>query len=112
MVIYFVSWEIDKSLSKGKGKTASKEESIKFSVLCRNIADASRCLAWYFEHEFSPQNKHELTLEDGVIRMYRMTVDSRNFTCRYLMMDGIKEPLIMSDIFNCNVSRLNKIFRM
>lgn len=110
MVIYLVHWELDKSLSKGKGKTCCKEQSITFSVLCRNIADASRCLAWYFENEFICQNKHELTLEDGVIRMNRMTVDSRNFTCRYLMMDGIREPLIMSDLFNSNITRLNRIF--
>ena len=98
MLIYNVTWTIDKSLSKGKGKVTSRETYFSFSVLCNSSKDANACLEWYFYHVFFDDNKHHLTLDDGTIHMSRSTVDSRGFYPNYLFIDNMRMPLSLSDI--------------
>lgn len=107
MVLYSVQWFCDSKLSKGKGKITNQESYIAFTVICRNSKDAVRCLDWHFLHVFD--NKHNLTVDDGEIRLMRMVVDSRNFNARYLLMDKMREPLFLSDL-SSNILRLSQIF--
>ena len=101
-------WNVSPELSKGKGRVSSKDYIIGFNVLCRNSHDAIKCLNYHFR--FVYKNPNGLTIEDGIITLSRIKVDSRNFTANYLLMDGIKEPLSLSDLKNDNLLRLNKIF--
>ena len=108
MVLYFVKWTNESKLSKGKGR-ATKDYMFGFTVLCRNSSDAMRCLDFYFHREFSRVNTHDFSLDDGVIQLQRMTIDSRNFTAQYLLLDGMHEPFYLSDPAS-NVLRANSIF--
>lgn len=96
MLVYFVMWMADQDLAKGKGRVNSKEFMYSFSVLCRNSNDAVKCLEWLFVNDY--KSKHGLELSDGVVTMKREKLDSRNFTFRWLYMDGIKRPINMSDL--------------
>lgn len=96
MVLYSVLWTCDPELSKGKGRIKSDNHLFAFTVLCRNSRDAHACLDWYFRFKYD--NRNSLTLDDGVITLRRCTIDSRSFVANYLMMDGIKEPLSLSDL--------------
>ena len=107
MVIYSVQWFYDSKLGKGKGKIPNKETYICFSVICRSSKDAVRCLDWHFNNEFF--NEHKLSVDDGEIRLSRLTVDSRNFNARYLLMDTMREPICLSDL-SSNYLRSSKIF--
>lgn len=110
MVLYSVYWCPDTELKRGKGRIKKSDDyHIRFSVLCRTSSDALRCLAWHFRHHYV--NSIDLTLDDGVIQLKRQIVDSRSFSAKYLMMDGIKEPIILSDVLNDNILRVNHIFR-
>lgn len=108
MVVYFVSWEVDKDLIKGTGKVPKDSYITFFSVLCRNSRDAVKCLEYHFANEFL--NPKDYSLEDGTTTLKRRKIDSRGFDCKYLLMDGMKEPLILSDVLRANVLRINKIF--
>lgn len=105
MLLYLVTWELDKSLAKGKGKISNP--LIAFKVLCRNSSDALHCLSWHFQREYD--NPKSLTLDDGLISLSRCTIDSRGFTANYLMMDGIREPIYLSDL-KSNAIRFKQIF--
>lgn len=109
MVLYRVEWSHSNILSKGKGRVTSKETCFFFTVLCRNSYDAHRCLRFYFDSEFRKDNKHGLTLDDGEIKMSRVTIDSRGFHPHYLMLDGMKEPLYLTDV-SSNILRVHNIF--
>lgn len=108
MVLYFVQWTNDLKLSRGKGR-ATKDYSFCFTVLCRNSSDAMRCLEYYFRHVFCEVNLHGFTLDDGLIHLQRMTIDSRNFTAHYLLLDGMREPIYLTDPAS-NVFRAGSIF--
>lgn len=101
-------WTRDSELSKGKGKIKNKEMLIAFSVICRNSQDAIRCLDYHFR--FVYKNSNDLHVDDGIITLSRSKVDSRNFTANYLLMDGLREPLSLSDLKNDNLLRLSRIW--
>lgn len=109
MVLYKVEWIHSNILSKGKGKLTKNESYFVFTVLCRNSTDAHRCLNFYFDHQFVKSNKHSLCLDDGEIRLSRMTIDSRGFYPHYLMLDGMREPIYLTDV-SSNLLRANNIF--
>lgn len=111
MLIYLCQWSLDKELAKGLGKPKAKEFIYGFTVICRSSADAVRCLQWYHESVFFDQCNRKYTINDGIISLARTKIDSRGFTANYLLMDGMKEPLILSDVLRSNILRLNKIFR-
>lgn len=96
MLVYYVSWVLDKELSKGKGRSTSKEFMYSFSVLCRSSHDAIKCLEWLFEFDY--KSPHGFSLCDGVVTLTRLKIDSRNFSFRWLYMDDIKRPILMSDL--------------
>lgn len=107
MVLYLVEWLHDNKLAKGKGRSTN-DSSCACTCICRNSSDALRCFEWHFRHGFD-ENRHGFTIDDGVIRMRRMIVDSRNFTAMYLMLDGMREPVYLSDP-GSNVLRAHHIF--
>ena len=98
MVIYFVQWERDKELAKGttKGRPSDKDYVYSISVMCRNVHDALSCFNILFYRDFQYQSG--VKIEDGLVSLRRKTIDSRNFTCQYLYMDGIREPLCLDDL--------------
>lgn len=108
MVIYCVQWFRDKKLCKGKGR-ATSDMTFTFTVICRNISDATRCLDYYFRFVFSEVNKHNFNIDDGVVTMTRLTIDSRKFEAQYLLLDGMREPLYLPDP-SSNLLRAHKIF--
>ena len=109
MVLYKVEWIHSKELAKGKGKVSGNEVRFVFTVLCRNIYDAHRCLDYYFNFVFSRDNKHSLIIDDGEVRMSRMIIDSRNFIAHYLLLDGMREPIYLTDP-GSNLMRASRIF--
>lgn len=96
MLVYQVSWSVDENNSKGKGRVPKSGSYFSFTVLCRNSKDAMSCLDWYFSHEFN--NPQGLDVSDGLVKLSRVTLDSRGFNVRYLLMDGIKRPVKMDDL--------------
>lgn len=94
MVVYYVQWERDKDLAQGTGRAKNDEYFLFFTVLCRNSTDAITALRYIFDEKFSKSN---LCLEDGKVTLRRSKIDSRNFTCNYIFMDGIRHPLSLSD---------------
>ena len=109
MVLYSVEWRHSKELAKGKGRATSNEVRFVFTVLCRNSSDAYRCFVYYFEHEFANSNVHHYTIDDGEIRMSRLQIDSRNFIAHYLLLDGMREPIYLTDP-SSNILRSDRIF--
>lgn len=107
MLLYHVSWIIDRDLAKGKGRPTSKEIHISFSVLCRNVADAVCCLQYEFSTNFP--TTHGIALSDGEIKIKRSKIDSRGFDAKYLFMDGIRQPIFLHNL-KSNVLRVNSIF--
>lgn len=107
MLIYTVQWSHSSALSKGKGRTKDSENLFAFSVLCRNRKDAISCLDYHFNNVF--KHRDNVCIDDGEISLRRSIVDSRGFTANYLMMDGIREPLVLSDL-KSNYKRLSSIF--
>lgn len=107
MLVYLVEWWHDSTLAKGKGRASDKDIHTCFTVLCRTQRDALACLQYHFYKSFSGSTKFDI--DDGCVQIQRFTIDSRGFNVHYLLMDGMKEPLTMSDLKdNCN--RLHKIF--
>lgn len=95
MLVYSVSWKAnDKELTKGKGRVKRSEFDYFFTVLCRNINDASKALEWLFPRHY----EGKFSLEDGTITIKRYNLDQRGFTINYLMMDGIHHPLCLADV--------------
>lgn len=94
MLVYAVSWKADETLTKGKGRITHKDYDFYFTVLCRNMKDASFCLEYLFPKEY--QGKFSLC--DGEVKIYRYKIDSRGFDVMWLYMDGIKKPLKLSDL--------------
>lgn len=94
MVLYHVTWKYSPELAKGKKKPKSTIEII--SVICRNSKDALAAFAWHFERQYNSNSG--VSLDDGSITLQRSVVDSRNFTAKYLFMDGIKNPLALGDL--------------
>lgn len=95
MVLYSVRWIADSSLTKGKGRVKDKESYITFTVLCRTSQDAVTCLEWVYKDMF-PGSK--FSIQDGVISLTRSIIDSRGFHPTYLLCDGLKKPLKMSNV--------------
>lgn len=107
MVIYSVVWERDSDLSLGKGRPKKDKEYVThFSVICRNISDATACLFYHFNKEFINSN---FDIDDGKVTFHRQKIDSRNFHATYLFLAGMREPLYLPDIKSNNL-RLNHIF--
>lgn len=107
MVVYIVTWTYDKNLAKGKGKIPQSQHFFGFNVLCRNSSDAVKCLQYHFNKVFN--HSSGITPDDGEIKLQRQVIDSRSFNIQYLFMDGILEPIELSDL-KSNVVRLNSIF--
>lgn len=94
MIVYAVHWKVDKELSKGRGRSKLHEGDFFFTVLCRSIADASLAFQYLFERNYT--GKYDFF--DGSLTIKRYNLDQRGFTINYLMMDGIKHPLCLSDV--------------
>ena len=107
MLLYYVVWSSDNKLTKGKGKLTKDETFLRFTVLCNSSADAHRCLQWYFKNVY--KSAHNIVIEDGQIQLTRMTIDSRGFYPHYLLLDGMKEPIYLSNP-SSNILRAHKIF--
>lgn len=111
MVVYYVRWERDKSLSKvsTKGRPKTNDSFFAFTVMCRNSKDAISCLEYLFYRDF--QLNTGITIEDGVVSLKRLVLDSRGFTCQWLFMDGIRLPISLSDL-NKSVFQLVNSYRI
>lgn len=96
MLVYTVTWCHSPSLSKGKGRVRNNDSYFGFTVLCRNSRDAMSCLDWYFHNVYA--NPNGLDVSDGEVRLVRTSIDSRGFNVNYLLMDGIRMPVNMSDL--------------
>lgn len=96
MLVYRISWTLNPNLTKGKGRPVNVRTHFLFTVLCRNSRDAASCLEWYFANIYEGSSKY--TLDDGVIEFTRASLDSRSFDVNYLQMDGIPQPLALSDV--------------
>lgn len=96
MVVYFVRWERDSSLVKGKGRAKKDDTYFSFTVLCRCCSDALVCLDYLFRTKFNPSQ--DLCIEDGKISMNRVTLDSRCFHVQYILMDGIQQPISLANL--------------
>lgn len=97
MVVYYVRW--DKGgmpIKSQKGRRRTDASYYDCTVLCRNSKDALSCFEYLFKTEFEPNTGVEIC--DGDLVLKRMVIDSRNFTIQYLMMDGIRRPLCLSDV--------------
>lgn len=105
MLLYRVEWWYDSS--NGARKVKNGNSYFVFTVLCRNISDASQCLEYHFRHVYD--NPNNVLLSDGDTTFKRVKIDSRGFVADYLHMDGIRQPFNLSDLKR-NVLRLNKIF--
>lgn len=93
MVVYYVSWKASDELTKGKGRATKQDYMMCFTVLCRNISDASSCLEYLFDKNY----RGKFSLGDGEVSFKRKVLDSRSFEIHYLMMDGMSKPLYLSD---------------
>lgn len=109
MVVYRVEWVHNNVLAKGKGRATKDEVAFVFTVLCRNISDAQRCFQYYFRFIYSSKNKHGFTIDDGVLKMQRVQVDSRCIIAHFLLLDGMREPIYLSDP-GSNLLRAHSIF--
>lgn len=100
MVIYQVTWKRDDTLAKGttKGRPRSGFDSFCFSVLCRSSKDATACLEYLFPHHFGFHCG--FSVEDGCVTLKRSKVDSRGFEFQWVMLDKMKKPLLVSDLYN------------
>ena len=105
MVLYNVVWLYSNDLAKGKGRCTDLVTG--FTVLCRNSHDALNCLDYHFHHHYKSSNVFDI--EDGEVKLSRCKIDSRNFNANYLMMDGIKEPIELSDL-KSSLLRLSRFF--
>lgn len=106
MQIYNVHWAYDSSLGKGTGKLSSDKKFFDIVVLVRSRADALRA----FEILFNKVHSNDgICPDDGFLTFNRCLVDSRNIFCNYLMLDGMKEPLYLTDIFS-RENNLRNIF--
>lgn len=85
---------LSNDLAKCKGRKPSLVTG--FTVLCRNSHDALACLDYHFKHYYDSSDIFDI--EDGEVKLSRCKVDSRNFNANYLLMDGIKEPVELSDV--------------
>lgn len=107
MVVYSVTWILNKNHCKGSGRVKKNELIFGFTALCRTKFDALACLDYHFHRKFV--HRDSVCLDDGDILLKRSVIDSRHFDVNYLMMDGISEPLELSNL-KSNVTRLNQIF--
>lgn len=107
MLVYTVLWSHSSVLAKGKGRSKDSESLCAFSVICRNRKDAVACLDYHFNNVF--KHRDNISIDDGEIILRRAIVDSRGFNANYLMMDGIREPILLSDL-KSNFSRVSSIF--
>lgn len=100
MVVYSVTWKRDEELSKGtfKGRPKNGTSSFSFSVLCRTSKDAVACLEVLFPHHFGFNSG--IKIEDGSVTLKRQKLDSRGFEFQWMMMDKMKFPILMSDVYN------------
>lgn len=110
MVLYLASWSFDKNTAiRGRvGRPKTNDYGINVLVLCRNSSDALRCLSYEFYSTIYREDS-SLSFGDGEIKLSRRKIDSRGFVAQYLMMDGMKEPLFLSDM-KSNILRFDKIF--
>lgn len=94
MQVYNVRWSYDTQL----GKLGRIKDSLKFFdivILCRSRAQALSA----FEILFHRAHLNDgINAEDGTIFIKRCSVDSRNIFANYLMLDGMKEPLYLTDV--------------
>lgn len=107
MLLYFVQWSVDNKLTKGKGRTKNDDVNFMFTCLCRNSANALECAYHYFHHSFN--NTSNLTFDDGIINLKRCVVDSRGFSANFLMLDGMREPINLTDI-KSSLIRLSRFY--
>lgn len=123
MVVYYVHMTHDSfnedsvSITRSNRSRANKDRAvlIDFMVLCRNKHDAIRCIDFHLSQFFrkNPDFIHwsqAYDINDWSVTLQRVKVDSRNINFRYIMMDGMREPLMVGDIVRDNVLRLSRIF--
>ena len=98
MVVYCVSWKRDDILAKGTSKGRPKDGSyfFTFTVLCNSSKEATACLEFLFPLHFG--SNCGFTIEDGVVSLSRIKLDSRKFFFTYIFMDSMKRPLDVSDL--------------
>lgn len=106
--MYSLCWERDPDFPR-KDLTKDQKDRSYFviSCLCRDIKNAVACAEWYFVKTFGLAGSLRFT--DGRLQATRCKIDSRNFTCHYLMLDGMKEPFDLIDA-KSNYNRFHKIF--
>lgn len=123
MVVYYVHMEHDSydesavSVTKSGRSRCNKDNArfIDFSVLCRTKHDALRCIDFHLS-EFFKRNPDFIhysqcyDVNDWSVTLKRAKVDSRDINFRYILMDGMREPLKVGDIVRDNVLRLHNIF--
>lgn len=94
MQVYNVHWSYDTKL----GKLGRIKDSLKFFdivILCRSRSQALLAFEILF-HRFHLNDG--IYVEDGTISIKRCSVDSRNIYANYLMLDGMNEPLYLTDL--------------
>lgn len=94
MLVYTVTWKADRELTQGKGRVTRNDFLFCFNVLCRNSKDATSCLEYLFPLKYPGK----FSLCDGEVTIRRHKIDSRGFEIQYLLMDGMKKPLYLSNV--------------
>lgn len=106
MMVYYCRWDKTEDTIPGqKGRLKTKGTFYDLLVLCRGIIDASRCFKWYFYTKCEMNTG--VSLEDGTLSFKIHKLDSRNFNAHYMQMDGISEPVCLTDL----KASLIKIYR-
>lgn len=97
MVVYNVRWQRRDDVSSNvKGRRKVSDNSYQFTVLCKSLKDAVKCLEYLFYMDF--QSNTGINIGDGETTFTRVSLDSREFHVKYLLMDDMHKPLNLFQI--------------
>lgn len=95
---------MDNTISKVDGRRKSSDKMFMFSVLCESRSLALQAFEALFNERFT-----DMSIDDGYFTIRVSKIDSRNFCVQYLMLDGMKFPLYLTDV-KSNFRKLHIIF--
>lgn len=107
MQLYHVRWSYEVKLGSGRLKDSLKHFDI--VILVNNRSQALRAFEILFHREHLTDG---VNADDGELILKRMIVDSRNIFANYLMVDGMDEPLYLTNIRANNYHNIFSIPRL
>lgn len=97
MLVYYCRWERNDSPVPGqKGRRPVKGSYHSCTVLCRGVSDAMKCFTHYFYNKCEFETGVDIC--DGTLTFSLVKLDSRGFNVQFIQMDGISEPLELTDL--------------